>query len=131
VLQKNLAFEHFRYTAEILAACDDLLALYEIFVETGRQLRGALLGLNRIYLPTPDHLKSVDETISLMAIKPPALSERLKSSFRIAGGSDRMDQPDALIIPRPARDDFSPKTAGFSARDTDREVAKNAISRDP
>jgi hypothetical protein len=58
---------------------------YEIFVETGRQLLGALLGLNRIYLPTPDHLKSVDETIGLMAIKPPALSERLKRSFRIEG----------------------------------------------
>jgi hypothetical protein len=67
----------------MLAARDDVLALYEIFVETGRQLLGALLGLNRIYLPAPGYLKSMEETIGLMAVKPADLSGRLKRSFRI------------------------------------------------
>jgi uncharacterized protein DUF4037 len=83
MLEQNLRFRRFRHAAEMLAARDDLLALYEIFVETGRQLLGALLGLNRIYLPAPGYLKSMDETIGLMAVKPADLSGRLKRSFRI------------------------------------------------
>jgi hypothetical protein len=83
MLDENLRFGRFRYATEMLAARDDLLALYEIFVETGRQLLGALLGLNRIYMPAPCYLKSMDETIALMAIKPADLSARLKRSFRI------------------------------------------------
>jgi hypothetical protein len=83
MLEENLRFGRFAYAAEMLAARDDLLALYEIFVETGRQLVGALLGLNRIYLPTPGYLKSMDETIGLMAIKPADLSVRLKQLFQI------------------------------------------------
>ncbi|HYT80976.1 MAG TPA: DUF4037 domain-containing protein [Actinomycetota bacterium] len=82
MLEENLTFERFRYAAEMLAARDDLLALYEIFVETSRRILGALLGLNRIYLPAPEYLKSMDETIGLMAIKPPDLPARLKRSFR-------------------------------------------------
>lgn len=83
MLDKNLRFGRFRHAAEMLAARDDVLALCEIFVETGRQLLGALLGLNRIYVPAPGYLKSMDETIELMAVKPPDLSARLKRSFRI------------------------------------------------
>jgi hypothetical protein len=83
MLEENLRFRRFGYAAAMLAARDDLLALYDIFIETGRRLLGALLGLNRIYLPAPDYLKSMDETIGLMAIKPVDLSERLKQSFRI------------------------------------------------
>jgi hypothetical protein len=83
MLEANLRFGRFRHAAEVLAARDDLLALYEIFVETGRQLIGALLGLNRIYMPTPGYLKSMDETIELMAVKPADLSARLKRSFRV------------------------------------------------
>jgi hypothetical protein len=83
MLEENLRFGRFAYAAEMLAARDDLLALYEIFVETGRQLIAGLLGLNRIYLPTPGYLKSMDETIGLMAIKPESLSTRLKRSYQI------------------------------------------------
>jgi hypothetical protein len=83
MLEQYLRFGRFAYEAEMLAARDDLLALYEIFVETGRQLLGALLAVNRIYLPTPSYLKSMDETISLLSIKPTDLSERLKRSFRL------------------------------------------------
>jgi hypothetical protein len=83
MLEENLSFERLWYAAEMLAARDDRLALYELFLATGRRLFGALLGLNRIYLPTPDYLKSMDETIGLMPIKPADLSARLKQSFRI------------------------------------------------
>jgi hypothetical protein len=83
MLEQNLGFGRFRHAAEMLAARDDLMALYEIFLETGRQLLGTLLGLNRIYLPTPGYLKSMDETIGLMAVKPADLSGRLKRSFSI------------------------------------------------
>jgi hypothetical protein len=83
MLDENLRFGRFAYAAEMLAARDDLLTLYEIFVGTGRQLLGALLGLNRTYMPAPDYLKSMDETIGSMAIKPADLSARLKRSFRI------------------------------------------------
>jgi hypothetical protein len=83
MLKANLRFGRFARAAEMLAARDDLLALYEIFVETGRHLLGALLGLNRIYLPAPGYLKSMDETIGLLAVKPADLSGRLKRSFRI------------------------------------------------
>jgi hypothetical protein len=83
MLEQNLRFGRFGYAAGMLAARDDLLALYEIFVETGRQLLGALLGLNRIYVPAPGYLKSMDETIGLMAVKPADLSARLKRLFRI------------------------------------------------
>lgn len=83
MLKANLHFGLFRYAAPMLAARNDLLALYEIFVETGRKLLGALLGLNRIYLPSPGYLKSMDETIGLMAIRPTDLASRLKQAFRI------------------------------------------------
>jgi hypothetical protein len=90
MLDENLRFGRFAYAAEMLAARDDLLTLYEIFVGTGRQLLGALLGLNRIYMPAPDYLKSMDETIGSMAIKPADLSARLKRSFRI--------EPSAAVV---------------------------------
>jgi hypothetical protein len=96
MLEDNLRFGRFGHAAEMLAARDDALALYEIFVETGRQLLGALLGLNRIYVPAPGYLKSMDETIGLMAIKPADLSARLKRSFRIEP-SAAVEQLEALI----------------------------------
>jgi len=83
MVEENLRLGRFGYAAEMLAARDDVLALYEIFSETGRQLLGALLALNRIYLPTPGYLKSMDEMIGLMAIKPADLSARLKQSFQV------------------------------------------------
>jgi hypothetical protein len=83
MLAENLDFGRFWYAAEMLAARGDLLALYELFVETGQRLLGALLGLNRIYLPAPGYLKSMDETIGLTVIKPADLSVRLKRSFRL------------------------------------------------
>jgi hypothetical protein len=81
MLEENLSFGRIWYGGEMLAARVDLLSLYDVFVETGRRLLGALLGLNRVYLPAPDYLKSMDETVELLTIKPDGLSTRLKGAF--------------------------------------------------
>ena len=96
MLEENLRFGRFAHAAEMLAARDDLLALYEIFVEVGRHVLGALLALNRIYMPAPGYLKSMDGTLGLMAIKPRDLSARLKRSFRGDPGAAVVDL-EALI----------------------------------
>jgi len=83
MLRENLPFHGFWYAEEMLAARGDLLLLYDIFVRVERQILGALLGLNRIYMPTPDHIKWMDEMIGSMKFKPDDLSERLKRAFRI------------------------------------------------
>jgi hypothetical protein len=83
MLVENLDFGRFRYAAEMLVARDDLLLLYDSFIDVGRRLIGALLGVNRIYLPTPSHPKWMDETISLLPIAPSELSARLKRTFRV------------------------------------------------
>jgi hypothetical protein len=83
MLRENLPFHGFWYAEEMLAARGDLLLLYDIFVRVERQIIGALLGLNRIYMPTPDHIKWMDEMIGTMRLKPDNLSERLKRAFRI------------------------------------------------
>lgn len=84
MLARNLDFQRFWYAAEMLAARDDVLLLSHVFVDVQRKLLGALLGLNRIYLPTPDAMKWMDESIAAMAIKPVDLSARLKGAFRSA-----------------------------------------------
>jgi hypothetical protein len=83
MLQHYLPFHGFWYAEEMLAARDDVLLLYSGFVDIERQLLGALLGLNRLYLPTPDHMKGMDEMIGSMALKPGDLSARLKRAFRV------------------------------------------------
>jgi hypothetical protein len=83
MLEHYLAFRGFGYAEEMLAARDDLILLYDIFVRIERQIIGALLGLNRLYTPTPDHMKWMDEMIEEMPLKPRDLSARLKWAFRI------------------------------------------------
>jgi hypothetical protein len=82
MLKEHLQFRGFWYAEDVLVARDDLLLLYDIFVQVERQIIAALLGLNRIYLPTPTNLKWMDETIAAMALKPANLSARLKQAFR-------------------------------------------------
>lgn len=82
MLHENLNFEGFGYAEEMLAARDDLLRLYDIFCQVERQILGALLGLNRIYLPNPG-FKNMDELIVEMSIIPPNLSQRLKQAFHL------------------------------------------------
>ena len=83
MLKKHLPFRGFWYDEEMLAARDDLLILYDIFVQVEQQILCVLLGLNRIYLPTPDNIKWMDEVIAAMSIKPRDLSERLKGAFHM------------------------------------------------
>jgi hypothetical protein len=86
MLAEHLRFDRFRYMARMLTERDDVLLLNDLFVEVGGRLICALLGLNGIYLPTPAYtrrrVKSMDETIDLMAVKPAGLSPRLKQVFR-------------------------------------------------
>jgi hypothetical protein len=82
MLKEHLQFRGFWYAEDMLVARDDLLLLYDIFVQVERQIIAALLGLNRIYLPTPTNLKWMDEMIEGIAVKPTNLSTRLKQAFR-------------------------------------------------
>jgi predicted nucleotidyltransferase len=59
---------------------DDLLFLYEIFTEAGKNILGVLLGLNRIY--HWGEYKRMDSFIGQMAIAPKDLSSRLKQVLR-------------------------------------------------
>lgn len=83
MLREYLPFRGFWYAEEMLAARDDRLLLYDIFVWVERQILGALLGLNRLYMSTPDHMKHMDEMIGEMSLKPAGLSARLKEAFRL------------------------------------------------
>jgi hypothetical protein len=56
--------------------------LYDAIGKVTRQVLGALLAVNGIYLPNPD-FKHVDELIAEMRHKPPDLSARLKSAYRL------------------------------------------------
>ncbi|HEY6410933.1 MAG TPA: hypothetical protein VIY29_26050 [Ktedonobacteraceae bacterium] len=82
MLREHLVFEGFGYAEEMLAARDDMLALADIFCRVERQILGALLGLNRLYLPNPTY-KGMDELIAEMRLSPPDLSARLKHTFRL------------------------------------------------
>jgi hypothetical protein len=82
MLREHLVFEGIGYAEEMLAARDDVLALADIFCQVERQVLGALLGLNRLYLPNPT-LKGMDELIAEMRLTPPDLSARLKHTFRL------------------------------------------------
>jgi hypothetical protein len=74
---------YFAYAASMLAARDDALRLYDLFVQVERGLLGALLGLNRLYLPEPS-FKSMDELTGRMRVAPPDLAARLKRTFHLS-----------------------------------------------
>jgi hypothetical protein len=78
MLAANLPFRGFWYAEEMLAARQDVLLLYRSFIEVGRQMIGALLGLNRRYL-----LKWMHETLADLAIKPDGCASRITSAFRV------------------------------------------------
>jgi hypothetical protein len=82
MLRENLPFRGFWYAEEMLAARQDVLLLYRSFVQIGQQMIGALLGLNRRYLATPDGLKWMHETLAAMPIKPDECAARITSAFR-------------------------------------------------
>lgn len=122
MLQENLPFNGFWYAEEMLAARDDRLLLYKIFVGIGRQLIHALLGLNRQYLSTPEALKWMDETIAAMSLKPPDLSARIKGAFSVepvAGVSilkTLIDETMTLVEAHLPEFDTAPYRAKFEQR---------------
>jgi hypothetical protein len=82
MLHENLSFDGFGYAEDMLAARDDVLALYTIFCAIERQAFGALLGLNRIYLPNPN-CKSMREYMEEMRLVPVNFAERCQQAFRL------------------------------------------------
>jgi hypothetical protein len=128
MLEEYLGFQSFWYATEMLAARDDLLALYDVFIETARQLVGTLLGLNRIYLPAPGYLKSVEETIGLMTIKPADLSLRLKRLFRVEPPA-AVEALQALI--NETLELVEGQFPGFDTSAYRRDVSRRRTARDP
>ncbi len=84
MLEEYLPFDRFWNSGAMLADRGDLLALYDILVEVERRLMGALLGLNRIYMPTPTLLKWMDQTVAQLHTTPVDLARRLNEVFRLA-----------------------------------------------
>jgi hypothetical protein len=82
VVREHLAFGRLGYSGAMFAARDDLLSLYDVFCETEREILWVLLGLNRLYPPTPT-LKQADELIAEMCLTLPDLARRLKEMFRL------------------------------------------------
>lgn len=82
MLRQNLGFEGFGAAEDALAARDDVVLLYDTLTRVARQVLGALLGLNQLYLPNPG-FKRAAELIDEMTIKPPDLLARLKSAYRL------------------------------------------------
>lgn len=134
MLREHLDFERFWYAAEMFAARDDRLILYDLFVRTEQQIIGALLGLNRMYLPTPHFLKWMDETIAALRIKPDDLSRRLKQAF----GSDPLravhdldaliDETCSLVATHAPAFDLAPYRADRVARRTWQDALPNGLS---
>jgi hypothetical protein len=84
VVRDHLAFGRLGYYGSVFAARDDLLQLYDIFCETEREILWVLVGLNRLYPPTPS-FKNGDELFAEMQVAPPDLARRLKEVFRLPG----------------------------------------------
>ena len=82
MLRLNLGFEGFGAAEDALAARDDVVLLYDTVTRVERQVLGALLGLNRVYLPNPG-FKHVAELIDEFTHKPADLLARLKSAYRL------------------------------------------------
>jgi len=70
-----------------IAERDDLLLLYEDFIESERNIIGVLLGLNRVYHPVS--FKRIDSLVTKLSIAPNDLSVRLKRIF--------LDDPDYAV----------------------------------
>ena len=80
MLSEYLDFSQMR-NAAMFAGRHDLLPLYRIFAEIGEDLTRSLLGLNRVYLPTPDRLKWIAEMTEALRLKPSEFGTRLKNTF--------------------------------------------------
>jgi hypothetical protein len=80
VLRQNLVFDGLGYAEDMLAAREELHLLYEMISRVQRQVLGALLGLNRQYLPNPGY-KGWAELIAGLRLVPPDLLRRFKAAY--------------------------------------------------
>jgi hypothetical protein len=83
MLADSLDFSDFYYLADMVAYRNDTLLLNKVLLQNARQLLLALHGLNRVYLPTPDAMKWLDETVAALALRPERLADRLRRLFRV------------------------------------------------
>ena len=65
MLRANLEFDGVGYAEEMFAARDDLIPLYDLMARVERQILGALLAVNQIYLANPS-FKGMDALIATM-----------------------------------------------------------------
>jgi predicted nucleotidyltransferase len=70
------------YKRRVLVERDDLLMFYDVLCRMEKNLLGALLGLNRVYLANPA-FKWLDDTVAQFTVAPPRLAERLKRILRL------------------------------------------------
>ena len=77
MLRANLPCDAFGYAEDLLAARDDLLLLYDVFVRVERQVLGALLGLEPA-LPAPPRLQAYGRADRPHDPPPGRLAARLK-----------------------------------------------------
>ncbi|MCO5197929.1 MAG: hypothetical protein M9928_00180 [Anaerolineae bacterium] len=125
MLTDNLDFEQFYYLADMVVYRDDTLLLNKTLLQCATQILQALHGLNRVYLPTPDALKWMDETIGVLAIKPEQLGCRLRQMFRV-------DSAEAVAIMRSLIGETQTLIAQHLPQfDLSRFAASNAQIRQP
>ena len=67
-----------RERLEMLVARDDVLLLHRDLVDDVQGVLDALFGINRVWMPHPFH-KWLDREESLLPLRPPRLSERIRS----------------------------------------------------
>lgn len=83
MVRKSLHFRALWVIQKYGVERDDVLFLYEQFLEVAKNIMGVLLGLNRFYHPVNSvPFKGMDKFINKMAIAPQNLSFRLKRIFR-------------------------------------------------
>ncbi|MBV9282371.1 MAG: hypothetical protein JOZ41_20000 [Chloroflexi bacterium] len=82
VVRQNLTFQGFGYGEDMLVARDDPIALHDVISGVARQILGALLGLNGVYLPNPS-FKGMDALIAELRLTPPDLASRLRGALRL------------------------------------------------
>ncbi len=80
MLAEYLDFSQMR-NASMFASRNDLLPLYRVFAEIGENVTKSLLGLNKVYLPTPDRLKWIEKITTELKLKPAGFAERLNGTF--------------------------------------------------
>jgi hypothetical protein len=81
VVEKHLKFQPFWVMTDMGVKRDELLFLYQTFVESETNIVGALCGLNQVYLP--GEFKRIEQLSSKLRFAPQDLVSRLKAVFQL------------------------------------------------